>query len=71
MGKEKEEERVALKYIHCHLYNRYSAGQHRELSPVLCDDLECWDMEKVQEGGDICILIADSRFYTAETNTTL
>ena len=33
---------------------------HRELSSVLCDDLEGWDGGEVQEGGDICICIADS-----------
>ena len=32
---------------------------HRELSSVLCDDLEGWDGGEVQEGGDICIHIAD------------
>ena len=40
----------------------------------LCDDLEGWGggcgMEE-QEGGDMCILMADSCCCTAETNTTL
>ena len=40
---------------------------------MLCDDLKGWDggeggME-VQEGGDICIHVADSLHCTAETNT--
>ena len=40
---------------------------------VFCDDLEGWDGggggRETQEGGDICIQIADSRHCTAETNT--
>ena len=50
------------------------AVQHRELSSVLCDDLDGQDggdWGEVQEGGDICIHIADSLHCTAETNTTL
>ena len=42
---------------------------------MLCDDLEgvsggrsVW---QALEGGNICIIIADSHCYTAETNTTL
>ena len=47
----------------------YSTG-----NPTQCsDDLEGWneggEME-TQERGDICIRIADSCCYTAETNTT-
>ena len=45
---------------------------------MLCDHLEGWDREGEREGDvrgrgyrDICIHIADSLFYTAETNTTL
>ena len=41
---------------------------------MLCDDLEGWDGgcgRETQEGGDKCILIADSCYCTAETNTTL
>ena len=42
---------------------------------MLCDDLDGWDgggsAWEVQEGGDICIHIADSFHFTAETNTTL
>ena len=43
-----------------------------------CDHLEGWDREGGREGdargkryGDICIYIADSLCYKAETNTTL
>ena len=41
---------------------------------MLGDDLEGWDKggvggRKVQEGGDICIQIADSLQRSAETNT--
>ena len=45
---------------------------------MLCDHLEGWDREGGWEGeargrgyGDICICIADSLCYTAETNTPL
>ena len=40
---------------------------------MLRDDPEGWDGlgRKVQEGGDICIPIADSQCRTGETNTTL
>ena len=45
---------------------------------MLCDDLEGWDREGGREEdargrgyGNICIHIADSLCYTAETNTTL
>ena len=34
---------------------------------VLCDNLEGW--EGVQEGGDICVPVADSWCCMAETNT--
>ena len=48
--------------------------QHRELNPVFCDNLEGWDGvgggRDVQEGGDICILMADSYCCMAETNIT-
>ena len=41
-----------------------------------CNDLDGWDGvggggREFQEGGDICICIADSLCCTAETNTTL
>ena len=46
---------------------------------MLCDHLEGWDREggrEMQEGGvaihiHVCICIADSLCYTAETNTQL
>ena len=41
---------------------------------MLCDHLEVWDREgesEAQEGGDICIHMADSLCYTAETNNTV
>ena len=42
---------------------------------MLCGDLKGWGGEwggrKAQEGGDICIHIADSCCCMAETNTTL
>ena len=48
---------------------------HRELSSVFCDDLEKWNGQvggrEVQEGGDICIQIADILGCTLETNTPL
>ena len=48
--------------------------KNRELSLVLCDDLEGWHVgwgrREVQEGGDICIHIADSLHCAADTNTT-
>ena len=49
------------------------AIKHRKLNSVLCSDLDGWDggRQEVQEGGDICIHIADSLCCTAETNMTL
>ena len=42
---------------------------------MLCEDLERWDGviggSEVQEGGNVCILMADSRCCMAETNITL
>ena len=41
---------------------------------MLCDDLEgwdCWARREAQEAGDICVLIADSHYCTAETSMTL
>ena len=47
----------------------------KELKPGLCNNLEGWDGEgggrEVQEGGDICIPMADSCWCVAETNTIL
>ena len=46
----------------------------RELKQVLCNNLERWDGEEdwaeVQEGGDICISMADS-CWCLETNKIL
>ena len=40
------------------------AARHRELNAVLCDNLAGWDGvrggKEVQEGGDICMPMADS-----------
>ena len=40
---------------------------------MLRDDLEGWDggLRDVQEGRVICILVANSHCWSAETNTTL
>ena len=42
---------------------------------MLCDNLEGWDAEgggrEVQQGGDICVPVADSCGCMAETNTIL
>ena len=47
----------------------------RELNLVLCDSLEGWGGvgggREVQEVGVICILMADSCWCVAETNTIL
>ena len=55
-----------------------AATERREISSVLCDHLEGWAREGGREGdargkryGDICICIADSLCYKAETNTPL
>ena len=56
--------RGALTSTHHHVWNRWlvrSAVLHRELSLVLCDDLEGWDGwgwgtgREVQEGRHICV----------------
>ena len=45
------------------------------LNQVLCDNLEGWGGvgvgKELQEAWDICILMAVSCLYMAETNTTL
>ena len=67
---------------HCNLYTTMckinleweAAVKHRELSSVLCDDLEGCDRDggrEVQEAGAVHIQIADSGCCTAETKTTL
>ena len=47
--------------------------EHRELNPVLCDNLEGRDggREKVQDGGDLCVLVANLCCCMAEANTIL
>ena len=44
-------------------------------NPVLCDNLEGWDGvgggREVREGGDMCIPMADSCWYMAETDTVI
>ena len=48
---------------------------HRESNPVLFDNLEGWDGTEgggeVQEGGAMCIFMADLRGFMAEANGTL
>ena len=43
--------------------------KHRKLSLVLCDLEEGDGVSKTQEGEDMYTHIADSLYYTAETNT--
>ena len=42
---------------------------------MLCDSLEGWDGvgtgKEIQEGRDVCLPVADSCWYMAETNTIL
>ena len=59
---------------HGHIYTTKCKidSKYREISSVLCVHLKGWDREsgrETQEGGDICIRIADSLCYTAATNT--
>ena len=45
-----------------------------ELSLVFCDNIEGWnggDGRETPEGGDICMLMANSRCHMVETNTAL
>ena len=53
-----------------------AAAQHREISSMLCNDLEGWDREGGRETqergyGDTCMHMDDSLCYTAETNAAL
>ena len=51
-----------------------SAVWRGELTPGLCDNLGGPDGREVggvQEGGDMCVLVGDSCWCTAETNTVL
>ena len=47
----------------------------RELKQGLCNNLEEWDGEgdgrEVQEGGDVCVAVADTCWCLAETNKIL
>ena len=57
----------------CEIHSQWEAAvEHRLLSLMLCDDLE-WGVvgREAQEGGDICIRIADSFYCTVKTGTTL
>ena len=58
----------------CKIDSQWEAAiWRRELSSGLCDDLEGWHGrgKEAQEGGDICIYIAESLYCIAEANTTL
>ena len=63
---------VFLNYGFHHLVTmRKAALEHKEPSLALCDSLAGgvgWGWGVVQEGGDICILLAESQCWTAETN---
>ena len=52
-----------------------AAVKQRELSSVLCDDLDGWDRDgwrrRFKGQGDICTRMVDSLHCTAETNTVL
>ena len=51
------------------------SAEHRELSSVLCDNLEGWMGDglggRFKREGNICILTAESRCCMAKTSTTL
>ena len=57
----------------CKIDNRKLLYEHRELNPMLYDNLEGWDgvREKVQDGGDMCVLVANLCCCIAEINTIL
>ena len=60
----------------CYSSNRNRIINNRITSNlVLCDNLAWWDgvdsRREVQEGEGICISMADSSLYMAETNTIL
>ena len=57
-----------------------AAVKQRELSSVLCDDLDGWDRDgwdrdgwrgRFKREGDICTRMVDSLHCTAETHTVL
>ena len=71
-------ERVALKDTYYHMQNRQlveSCCITQEAQLVLCDNLEGWfgmgSGREIQEGGDICMIMADAHHCVVETNTTL
>ena len=60
----------------CKVDNQWEfAAWIMELKQGLCSNLEGWDGEgdgrDIQEGGDICILMADSCWYLAKNNKIL
>ena len=59
----------------CKIANGYLLYDAGSSNPVLCDNLEGWDGvrggRKAQEGGDICMPMADSCSYMAEVNKIL
>ena len=65
--REWDKQRVALKHIHCHKQNYIVSGNvlydMGSANPALRDNLEGWDgvggRREVQEGGDICVPMAD------------
>ena len=69
-------ERVALKYIHYHVENRHLVG-----SCCLTEGAQPgalwqargvgWGGREVQEGGNICMPVADPHWCMAETNAAL
>ena len=71
-------ERVALKYIRYHMWNRQLAGSSYVIQGAWPRALwwsKWWDRvrggREAQEEGDICQLMADSHCRAAESNTTL
>ena len=45
--------------------------QPRELSLVLCADLEGWDVREAQEGGNVCIQMAEFILVQQKLTITL
>ena len=70
-------ERAAWKHIHylCTIDVWWEFVWHRELNPVLCDNLRgsdgMWDGREACKGRDICIPMADSYWCMAESGTIL
>ena len=58
----------------CKIESKWNSCIAQGAQLELCDDLEKWDggvEGEAQEGGDTCIIIADSHCCIAETNTAL